>query len=125
MPAGKVKWFDKEKGFGFVAGNDGEEVFLHASALPEDVHDIKPGTKIEYSVADGRRGPQALAVTLLEDLPSIAKSKRKSAEEMVPIVEDLIKMLDQASGSLRRGKYPENGSKIAQVLRVVAQSFDA
>ena len=44
---------------------------------------------------------------------------------MVPIVEDLIRILDDASGSLRRGKYPENGKQIAKMLKIVAQSFEA
>jgi cold shock protein len=46
---------------------------------------------------------------------------------MVPIVEDLIKLLDGASNSLRRGRYPEkaHASKLAQVLRAVADDFDA
>ena len=65
MPTGKVKWFDAERGFGFIASDEGDEVFLHASALPDGVVP-KPGAKVEFGVADGRRGPQALQVSLLE-----------------------------------------------------------
>ncbi len=43
MPTGKVKWYDKEKGFGFLAGEDGQEVFLPKSALPEGVTELKAG----------------------------------------------------------------------------------
>lgn len=125
MPSGKVKWYDAVKGFGFVAGADGEEVFLHASALPENVVDISPGTKVEYSVIDGKRGRQAMNVIIVEQLPSVAKAQRRKAEDMVPIVEDLIRILDDASGSLRRGKYPDNGKQIAKMLKIVAQSFEA
>lgn len=125
MPSGKVKWYDAVKGFGFVAGADGEEVFLHASALPENVVDLHPGIKVEYSVVDGKRGRQAMNVTVVEKLPSVAKAQRKKAADMVPIVEDLIRILDDASGSLRRGKYPENGKQIAKMLKIVAQSFEA
>ena len=62
MPTGKVKWYDAEKGFGFIASDEGDEVFLHASAMPEGSPAPTPGTKVEYSVADGRRGPSALGV---------------------------------------------------------------
>jgi CspA family cold shock protein len=44
---------------------------------------------------------------------------------MVPVVEDLIKMLDHSSNALRRGKYPENSHQVAKVLRAVAEDFDA
>ena len=41
MPAGKVRWYDVEKGFGFLVTDDGEDVFVHASALPEGVTSLK------------------------------------------------------------------------------------
>ena len=65
MPTGKVKWYDKEKGFGFLAGEDGQEVFLPKSALPEGVTELKAGTRVEFGVADGRKGAQALGLRVM------------------------------------------------------------
>ena len=127
MPTGKVKWFDADRGFGFIASEDGDEVFLHASALPAGVTAPKPGTRVEFGVADGRRGPQALSVTLLDPLPSVVKAHRKPADDMAVIVEDLIKLLDGVGNGLRRGRYPEKGTatKVASVLRAVAEDLEA
>ena len=126
VPIGKVKWFDTGKGFGFLATDDGQEVFLHASALPAGVSEVKPGTRMEFGVADGRRGPQALSARILEAPPSVAKATRKNAEDMAVITEDLIKLLDGISNGLRRGRYPEKklAVKVAAVLRAVADDLD-
>ena len=127
VPTGKVKWYDKEKGFGFLAAEDGQEVFLPKSALPEGVADLKAGTRVEFGVADGRRGAQALGLRVLDKLPSIAKAKRMNARELAPVVQDLVSVLDNLSGTLSAGKYPEGakGKAIAAALRKVADELEA
>lgn len=127
MPTGKVKFFDAERGFGFIASEEGEQVFLHASALPEGITAPKPGTRVEFGVADGRKGPQALSVKLLDPVPSVAKAQRKPAEDMSIIIEDVIKLLDGVGNSLRRGRYPEKAAaaKVATVLRAIADDIEA
>ncbi len=127
VPTGKVKWYDAERGFGFIANDDGGEVFLHASALPEDVQSPKPGARVDFGVADGRRGPSALSVTLLDPQPSVVKAKRRPPSELAGIVEDLIRVLDRTGDQLKRGKYPdgEAGKRVATMLRAVADNLDS
>ena len=127
MPTGKVKWYDTEKGFGFLATEEGDEVFVHGSALPAGVESLKAGSRVEFGIADGKRGPQALSLRLLDAPPSVVKAARKPAEDMAVILEDLIKLLDGVSNSMRRGRYPDDASsrKIAAMLRKVAEDMDA
>lgn len=127
MPTGKVKFFDSDKGFGFITTEDRESVFLPSSALPAGIDTLRPGARVEFDVADGRKGPQALSVRLVESGPSIAKAKRTRADDMASRIEDLIKVLDQASNQLRRGRYPDStrSHQTAMLLRAVADDFEA
>ena len=126
MPTGKVKFFDADKGFGFLSRDDGGDVFVHQSALPAGVTSLKPGSRVEFGVAEGKRGEQALSVRVLDPIPSVAKAQRKPAEDMAVIVEDLIKLLDGVGNGLRRGRYPSpgEGKKVAAVLRAVADDLE-
>ncbi len=87
---------------------------------------LKPGQRVEFGVAEGRRGTQALQVRVLEPPPTVAKVARKSPDEMVLIIEDLIKLLDEVSNSYRRSKHPDSrdAKKIAAVLRAVATDLE-
>ena len=71
MPTGKVKWFNAEKGFGFLAEDDGEDVFVHRDALPSGVTELKPGQRVEFGIVQGRKGNQALSVRVLDPVPSV------------------------------------------------------
>ncbi len=127
MPTGKVKWYDAEKGFGFLTSDDGEDVFVHGKSLPSGVTTLKGGTRVEFGVVDGKKGKTALSVTVLEPTQSVLKGQRKPADEMAIIVETLIKLLDDVGGDLRRGRYPADAKaqKVAAVLRAVATDLDA
>ena len=129
MPTGKVKWFDAEKGFGFLSQESGPDVYVHADALPDGTA-LKPGTRVEFGIAQGRRGDQALQVRVLDAPPSVSRNqrdaKRKRPDEMAPIVEDLIRLLDGVGEAYRHGRYPESRSArpTAKLLRALADELE-
>ncbi len=130
MPSGKVKWFDADKGFGFLSQDDGPDVYVHSDALPEGIATLKAGTKVEFGIAQGRRGDQALQVRVVDAPASVTRNQRnaqrKQPEVMVTIVEDLIKMLEGVEEGYRRGRHPERASArgTAKVLRALADELE-
>jgi cold shock protein len=67
MPTGTVKWFNDDKGYGFVAPDDGsKDVFVHHSAISgEGFKSLAEGAKVEYEVEQGPKGPQAQSVSVV------------------------------------------------------------
>jgi cold shock protein len=60
---GRVKWFNKEKGYGFIEREDGDDVFIHYSAIQEDgFKSLNEGQEVEFEIVEGNRGPQAANV---------------------------------------------------------------
>ena len=78
MPTGKVKWYDAEKGFGFLSQEDGPDVYVRSDALPDGVTSLKNGTRVEFGIAQGRRGDQALQVRVLDKQPSLARQQSQA-----------------------------------------------
>ena len=63
---GTVKWFNAKKGFGFISDEEGNDVFVHFSALQMDGFKVlDEGDEVEFEVIDGEKGPQAATVTKL------------------------------------------------------------
>ena len=136
MPTGKGKLYDAEKGFGVQSQEEGEDVYVRASALPEGVEGLKAGQKVEFGVASGRRGPQALSVKLIDPPPSITRTRREAAaaerkhspDELHGMVEDMITLLEGVvQPELRKGRYPDKkvARRVSEVVRAVASELDA
>jgi CspA family cold shock protein len=130
VPTGKVKWYDADKGFGFLSQEDGPDVHVRAEALPQGVSTLKAGTRVEFGIAQGRKGDQALQVRVLDAPASVSrnqsKAQRKKPEEMATIVEDLIRLLDDVGESYRRGRHPDarSAKPTAKLLRALADELD-
>lgn len=67
MKTGTVKWFDNKKGYGFIAREDGKDIFVHYTAiLTEGFKTLEEGQPVQYDVVEGKRGLQASNVTALK-----------------------------------------------------------
>lgn len=138
MPSGRVKWYNAEKGYGFLSQEDGEDVYVGSSALPAGTEELKPGQKVEFGIAAGRRGPQALSVKVIDPPPSLTRTRREAAsstverkhtpDELHGMVEDMITLLEGAvQPELRKGRYPDRkiARRVSDVVKAVARELDA
>ena len=136
MPTGRVKWYDADKGFGFLSQEDGKDVYVRSSALPSGVETLKAGQRVEFGVAAGRRGPQALSLKVLDPPPSLSRTRREAAaaerkhspDELHGMIEDMITLLESAvQPELRKGRYPDRkvSRRVSDVVRAVARELDS
>lgn len=136
VPTGKVKWYDSAKGFGFLSQDEGEDVYVRSGALPEGLETLKAGQRVEFDMATGRRGPQALRVKVLEPAPSVRRGRqargegahRRSTDELHGMVEDMITLLEATvQPELRKGRHPDHktAQRISEVVRAVARELES
>ena len=137
VPTGKVKWYDVDKGFGFLSQEEGEDVYVRSSALPAGVEGLKAGQRVEFGMAAGRRGPQALSLKVLEPAPTVRQNtpnrrepveRKHTPDQLHGMVEDMITLLEATiQPELRKGKYPDRktAQKISEVVRAVARELDS
>ena len=135
MPTGKVRFYDADKGFGFISEDSGADVFLHANALPEGVTTLKKGVRVEFGIVEGRKGAQALSVKVLDPVQSVAANNyrglvanggAKTQEELTVIIEDVVQLLDGVGNGYRAGRRPDRklASNVARALRGLADELE-
>ena len=130
MPTGKVRFYDADKGFGFISEDSGADVFLHANALPAGVTTLKKGVRVEFGIVEGRKGAQALSVKVLDPVQSVAANKtaqtHKTQEELTVIIEDVVQLLDGVGNGYRAGRRPDRklASNVARALRGLADELE-
>lgn len=144
MPTGKVKWYDPERGFGFVSNPDaptGEDVYVGSQVLPDGVTELHKGQRIEYDFAEARKGPQAMRVSVLDDgpagpgvpgVPGASGSRgsrrhRYSPDQLHELVQDTVTLLEsRVQPGLSAGRRPDRkeGRQIAEILRTIARELD-
>jgi CspA family cold shock protein len=130
VPTGKVKWYDAEKGFGFLSREDGEDVYVRSSSLPDGIGTLKAGTRVEFGILSGRKGEQAHQVKVLDAPASVSTAQRhaqrRKPEDMAVIVEDLIKLLEGVEEAYRHGRHPDGktAAPTAKLLRALADELD-
>lgn len=140
MPTGKVKWYDADRGFGFVSNPEGEDVYVGAQVLPDGVTDLVKGQRLDYDFAEAKKGPQALRVSVLDDGPAPGSSRdrgergrggqrgrRYTADQLHELVQDTITLLEgRVQPTLESGRRPDrkDGRQVAEILRTIARELE-
>lgn len=71
MTEGKVKWYDKKKGYGFIIGHDGSDVFVHYTSFSDSsIRSLNEGDVVVYDTAPGEKGPRAQNLTMKDKQPT-------------------------------------------------------
>jgi cold shock protein len=128
VPTGRVKWYDADKGYGFLTSDEGGDVFVPKGALPAGITDLKGGQRVEFGVVESRKGNQALGLKLLDAPPSMAELRRRPAEELHGLIDDMIKLLEaKVQPDLRRGRHPDRktAQQVAKLVHAVARELEA
>jgi len=131
VPTGRVKWYDQEKGFGFLTSDDGGDVFVHKAELPPAVGELKTGQRVEFGVVESRKGSQALQVKLLDAPPSVTEARavasRRAPDELHGLIEDMIRVLEaKIQPDLQKGRFPERklARTVAEAVHLVARELE-
>jgi CspA family cold shock protein len=126
-----VKWYDQEKGFGFLTSDDGGDVFVHKAALPPGVGELKTGQRVEFGVVESRKGSQALQLKVLDAPPTVAEARavasRRAPDELHGLIEDMIKVLEaKIQPDLQRGRFPDRKTArtVAEAVHLVARELE-
>ena len=96
------------------------------SVLPKDVPTVRPGTKLEFSVVDGKRGPQALSIQIIDEPATFSTGSRTDFDDLATMIEDTIKILDKVGNNYRHGRAPSgpDAERLAKVLRGIASQIE-
>lgn len=127
MPIGKVRWYDTDKGFGFVSNPGEEDVYVGRQVLPQGISELVSGQRVEFEFAAGRRGPQALSIAVLDEGPRRAQHKFKP-EQLAEMVQDTINLLDsKVVPTLQAGRRPDRkeSRQVVEILRTIARELDS
>lgn len=129
MPIGKVKWYDADRGFGFVSNPGDEDVYVGKQVLPQGVDELFAGQRIEFDFAAARRGPQALRVKVLDNGRAGRRPHHKyKPDDLNGMISDMVTLLEsKVQPDLQAGRFPDrkSGRQVAEILRAVARELDA
>ncbi|WP_314859147.1 cold-shock protein [uncultured Corynebacterium sp.] len=131
MPIGKVKWYDPDRGFGFISNPDGEDCYVSKSVLPQGVTELHRGQRVDFDFASGARGPQALRMKILDEPRPRSRNRQTkhkyTPEELGSLIADMVTTLEErVQPPLTAGRYPDRkeGKQIAEALRIIAKELD-